>query len=187
MAIRKYEIKDYNNVVDVCLDTRDPNEQQTPINRYIKLMFCRYYIEKEPENCFVVTDDEDNAVGYILGCADYDNYHKNMSEYLQGIAEIENGKYLPDAYVEMYNHDIYKKDYPAHLHIDIFGEYRSHGYGSFMIKALCDHLKSKGIKGVMLIVGGDNERAQKFYERNGFTLLNKKKSGYAYGLKLTEE
>lgn len=187
MAIRKYETKDYNNVVDVCLDTRDPIEQQIPINQYVKLMFCRYYIEKEPENCFVVTDDEDNAVGYVFGCADYDEYHKNMSEYLQGIAEVENGIFLPDAYVEMYNHNIYKQDYPAHLHIDIFGEHRSLGYGSVMIKTLCDHLKSKGIKGVMLIVGSDNERAQKFYERNGFTLLNKKPSGFAYGMKFTEE
>ncbi len=187
LAIRKYEKKDYNDLINVCLDTCDPTVQQEPINQYVKLMFCRYYIEKEPDNCVVVTDENDVAVGYVYGAQDYDFYHKNMAEYLQGISEVENGLFLPDAYVEMYNHYIYKDEYPAHLHIDIFGEHRSKGYGSEMIKAFCDNLRAKGVRGVMLIVGYDNERAQKFYERNGFKLLNKKKSGFAYGMKLTED
>lgn len=187
MAIRKYENKDYQQVVNICLDTYDSEEQKSPINQYIKQMFCRYYIEKEPENCFVVTDDNDTAMGYVYGASDYDTYHRNMTEYLQLIAEIKNGVYLSDAYVEMYNHEIYKEDYPAHLHIDIFGDFRSKGYGSVMIEAFCNNLKEKGIKGVMLIVGNENIRAQKFYEKNGFTLLNKKQIGFAYGKKLTEE
>ena len=187
MSIRKYKEKDYNNIVNVCLDTCDPVVQQEPINEYVKLMFCRYYIEKEPDNCVVLTDENDVAVGYVYGAQDYDNYHKNMSEYLQGIAEVENGIFLPHAYVEMYNHYIYKDEYPAHLHIDIFGEHRSKGYGSDMIKTFCDNLKNKDIRGVMLIVGADNVRAQRFYEKNGFTLLEKKSSGYAYGKKLMED
>lgn len=187
MAIRKYIEKDYNDVVNVCLDTCDPAVQQTPLNRYVKLMFCRYYIEKEPDNCVVLTDENDVAVGYVYGSQDYDFYHKNMAEYLQAISELENGQFISHSYVEMYNHYIYKDEYPAHLHIDIFGEHRSKGYGSHLIKAFCENLKSKGIKGVMLIVGADNVRAHKFYEKNGFVLLDKKDSGYAYGKKLTED
>ncbi len=187
MAIRKYEDKDYEQMVNVCLDTYDPVIQQTPLNQYVKLMFCLYYIEKEPENCVIVTDENDVAMGYVYGAQDYDEYHKNMTEYLEGIAEIENGIFLPAAYVEMYNHYIYKDEYPAHLHIDIFGDYRSKGFGSDMIKAFCDNLRAKGVPGVMLIVGADNERAHKFYERNGFKLIAKKKSGYAYGMKLSED
>lgn len=187
MAIRKYEPKDYEQIVNICLNTYDKDEQESPINQYIKQMFCRYYIEIEPENCFVVTDDNDVPQGYVYGASDYDFYHQNMTEYLEKIAEVKNGVYTSDAYVEMYNHEIYKDDYPAHLHIDIFEEFRSKGYGSVMIKAFCENLKTKGIKGVMLIVGSDNFGAQRFYERNGFTLLHKKESGYAYGMKLTEE
>ena len=187
MAIRMYKKEDYDNIINVCLDSEDLEEHKYPINQYIKLMFCRYYIEKEPENCVVVTDENDKAVGYVFGASDYDTYHKGMEEYILGIAEVANGKYVPDAYVEMYNHFIYKNEYPAHLHIDIFGSHRSKGYGSDMIKTFCDNLKNKGIKGVMLIVGVENTRAQKFYERNGFVLLDKKDTGYAYGKKLLED
>lgn len=187
MAIRMYEPKDYEQIINICLDTYDKEEQKTPLNQYVKQMFCLYYIEKEPENCVVVTDENDVAMGYVYGASDYDSYHKNMKEYLERIAEINDGIFIADAQVEMYNHDIYKEEYPAHLHIDIFGEFRSKGYGSAMIDTFCNNLKEKGIKGVMLIVGYDNVRAQKFYEKNGFTLLNAKKTGYAYGKKLTEE
>ena len=187
MAIRKYEPKDYEQIINICLDTYDKEEQEAPINQYIKQMFCRYYIEKEPENCFVVTDDNDLAQGYVYGASDYDTYHKNMTEYLELIAEIRGGMYISDAHIEMYDHEIYKSEFPAHLHIDIFGEFRSKGYGSQMIEAFCQNLKDKGIKGVMLIVGDENTGAQRFYERNGFKLLHKKKTGYAYGRYLTEE
>lgn len=184
MAVRKYESKDYEQVVNVCLDTCDPELKQKPLNRYIKRMFCDYYLEKEPENCFVLTDENDSPVGYVYGTAAYSEYHKNMAEYLKDIAEIENGKYLPDAYIEMYNHYIYEKEYPAHLHIDIFPEHRGKGNGSELIKEFCRNISEKGVTGVMLIVGADNVRAQKFYEKNGFILLKKKKSGFAYGIKL---
>lgn len=187
MSIRKYDKKDYEQIVNICLDTYDKEEQKEPIYQYIRQMFCRYYIEKEPDNCFVVTNENDLPMGYVYGASDYDYYHRNMTEYLEAISEIENGIFLPDAYVEMYNHEIYKDDYPAHLHIDIFEEFRSKGYGSVLIDSFCNNLKNKGIRGVMLIVGSDNIRAQKFYEKNGFTLLNAKKSGYAYGKKLTED
>lgn len=184
MAIRKYKSTDYEQVVNVCLDTCDPILKQKPLNRYIKRMFCDYYIQNEPENCFVLTDENDSAVGYVYGASNYGNYHKKMGEYLKDIAEIEGGKYLPDAYTEMYDHYIYENEYPAHLHIDIFEQYRGNGNGSQLIKEFCRNMREQGITGVMLIVGADNVRAQKFYEKNGFKLLKKKKSGFTYGIKL---
>ena len=75
-----------------------------------------------------------------------------MSEYLELIAEIRGGMYISDAHIEMYDHEIYKNEFPAHLHIDIFGEYRSKGYGSKMIEAFCNNLKEKGIKVVEVLL-----------------------------------
>ena len=185
MSIRKYMPKDFEDVKYVCLHDMlvDPNFPRTVIE-YVEYMFCRYYIEVESDNCFVVTDDNDKAVGYIYGVGDYDYYQEHFSPYIDKVASLDNRRFLGEALTEMYDHAIYKKDYPAHLHIDILPEYRSKGYGSKLIKAFCDNLKAKGTPGIMLIVGSENEGARRFYERNGFKLLQDVPTGAAYGIKL---
>lgn len=183
MNIRKYQEKDFEATKYVCLNDMLGKEGYEKVIEYVEVMFCRYYLEKEPENCFVAVDENDEVIGYTYGAADYDTYQENFSEYINEVAEIEERKFLPDALTEMYDHAIYKKDYPAHLHIDILPDYQSKGIGSKLIKAFCDNLKEQNVKGVMLIVGTENEGARRFYERNGFTLLQDKPTGAAYGMK----
>lgn len=184
MNIRKYQEKDFEATKHVCLNDMLGKEGYEKVIEYVEVMFCRYYLEKEPENCFVAVDENDRVIGYTYGAADYDNYQNNFSEYINAVAEIENRKFLNDALTEMYDHAIYKKDYPAHLHIDILPDYQSKGIGSKLIKAFCDNLREQNIKGVMLIVGTENEGARRFYERNGFILLQDMPTGAAYGMKL---
>ena len=184
MNIRKYQEKDFEATKFVCLNDMIGKPGYEKVIEYVEVMFCRYYLEKEPENCFVAVDENDKVIGYTYGVADYDTYQSNFSEYIRAVAEIENRRFLNDALTEMYDHAIYKKDYPAHLHIDILPDYQSKGIGSKLIKALCDNLKEQGVKGVMLIVGSENEGARRFYERNGFTLLQDMPTGAAYGMKL---
>ncbi len=184
MKICKYESKYHDDVVKVCIQDKEPSHPEE-LWTYIELMFCYYYIEKEPENCFILLDEEkDKVVGYIYGAADYDTYHKNHTEYLERIAELKDGVYLTDGQIEMYNHFIYKDKYPAHLHIDINPAYQSMGYGSKLIKEFLNHMKNKGVNGVMLIVGTENEGARRFYERNGFELLAVNPGGAAYGISI---
>ena len=183
MNIRKYQEKDFEATKYVCLNDMLGKEGYEKIIEYVEIMFCRYYLEKEPENCFVAVDENDKVIGYTYGSKDYDNYQENFSEYINAVAELENRRFLAEALTEMYDHAIYKKDYPAHLHIDILPEYQSKGIGSKLIKAFCDNLKEQNVKGVMLIVGSENEGARRFYERNGFTRLQDKPTGAAYGMK----
>ena len=184
MNIRKFESKDFEATKYVCLNDMLGKEGYEKIIEYVEIMFCRYYLEKEPENCFVAVDENDNVVGYTYGVKDYDTYQENFADYINAVAELENRRFLSEALIEMYDHAIYKKDYPAHLHIDILPDYQSKGIGSKLIKAFCDNLKEQGVKGVMLIVGCENDGARRFYERNGFTLLQEKPTGAAYGVKL---
>ena len=170
MNIRKYQEKDFEATKFVCLNDMLGKEGYEKIIEYVEMMFCRYYLEKEPENCFVAVDENDKPIGYIYGSKHYDYYQDNFSEYINAVADIENRRFLSEALTEMYDHAIYKKDYPAHLHIDILPDYQSKGIGSKLIKAFCDNLKEQDVKGVMLIVGSENEGARRFYERNGFTL-----------------
>ncbi len=184
MTIRKYQKKDFDATKYICLqDMLGKDGFETTID-YVEAMFCRYYLEKEPENCFVAVDKDDVPIGYVYGAKDYDSYQANFSEYIKRVAEIEDRRFLAEALTEMFDHAIYKEDYPAHLHIDILPDYQSMGIGSKLINAFCDHLKESNVKGVMLIVGIENDGARRFYERNGFTLLQEKLTGAAYGKKL---
>lgn len=183
MNIRKYQEKDFEATKFVCLNDMIGKPNYEKVIEYVEVMFCRYYLEKEPENCFVAVDENDRVIGYTYGSADYDKYQANFSEYLKMVEEIESRRFLADALTEMYDHAIYKNDYPAHLHIDILPDYQSKGIGSKLIKAFCDNLREQNVKGVMLIVGTENEGARRFYERNGFILLQDKPSGAAYGMK----
>lgn len=183
MNIRKFEPKDFEQTKYICLNDMLGKPNYEKVIEYVEVMFCRYYLEKEPENCFVAVDENDKPIGYTYGSSDYDKYQENFSEYLKMVEEIESRKFLADALTEMYDHAIYKEDYPAHLHIDILPDYQSKGIGSRLIKAFCDNLREQNVKGVMLIVGSENEGARRFYERNGFTLLQDKPSGAAYGMK----
>ncbi len=186
MKIRKFLPKDYEQVVNICIMDKDDTHPEE-LWEYVKIMFCHYYIEQEPDCCFVAVDDNDVPFGYIYGAKDFDNYYKNFQPYLKKISEINSSLYLADAQVEIYNHKIYKDEYPAHLHIDLLPGTRSTGTGSRLMESFCEYLKSLGIEGVMLIVGYENEGARRFYEKNGFRLLDCKKSGAAYGKKLTED
>ncbi len=186
MVIRKYEEKDREQVIYICLNDMFGKYEQSLID-YVEWMFCRYYIEVEPQNCFVAVDENDKPVGYCYGVADYDEYQKNFEPYIRKVESLNDRAFLKDALTEMYDHAIYKRDYPAHLHIDILPDYQSKGIGSRLIDAFCNNLKAQSIKGVMLIVGTENEGARRFYERNGFTLLQDIKTGAAYGKDLTEE
>ena len=184
MTIRKFQPKDFEGTKYVCLNDMLGKPNYEKVIEYVEVMFCRYYLEREPENCFVAVDENENVIGYTYGAADYDNYQNNFGDYIRAVADIENRKFLNDALTEMYDHAIYKDEFPAHLHIDILPAYQSKGIGSRLIKAFCDNLKEQGVKGVMLIVGTENEGARRFYERNGFTLLQDMPTGAAYGMKL---
>lgn len=50
-----------------------------------------------------------------------------------------------------------------------------HGYGSMMMKHILNEVKQAKYTKIMLWVFEDNERAKKFYEKHGFTLINKNK------------
>ena len=52
------------------------------------------------------------------------------------------------------------------------------------MNTLLSHLKSEGVKAVMLIVGSGNKPAVRFYKRNGFKVLISAFGGTVMGLKL---
>ncbi|HZK21988.1 MAG TPA: GNAT family N-acetyltransferase [Oscillospiraceae bacterium] len=183
MRIRKYEKKDFDKVRNICLTNADISQDNKKVSDFILLMFCDYYIKEEPECCFVAVDDEDNPVGYVYGAFDYDKYHKIFMEYYYPKIKSISLKRAISAKIEMKDHAVYKKEYPAHFHIDVLASNQSGGLGSKLLSKFCEHLEEQGSKGVMMICGKDNTGAQRFYKKNGFDTLHTKRTGVAMGKK----
>ncbi len=171
LIIKPYEEKYKEDVRQVCINT-GPAKAKTnrKISNWILSAYCDYYIEREGENCLVLVDENDNAQGYILCSESYGKFRKEFLPYLKKIRKNSINGYIT-ACGEMVITGILSKKYPAHLHIDLNKQCRNGGYGSKMIETLCDNLKAKGICGIMLIVASGNDKAIRFYKKNGFRPL----------------
>lgn len=182
VKVRKFEEKDFDRVRFACLNS-EGGRMPADLCAFILHTFCDYYIENEPENCFVL-DDDGKAVGYVICAENYDAYKKIFDEkYLPLTEKFGDGRY-EWARTSTDLHQMYKADYPAHLHIDILPEYQRQGWGGKLINALFEHLKSKNIKGVMLTTGKTNETACNFYKKHGFELVGTSGDDAAFGMKL---
>ena len=182
VSVRKYEEKDFDGVRYACLHS-ESEEMSESLSEFVLHTFCDYYIEKEPQNCFVL-DDDGKAVGYTICAEDYDSYKAIFDrEYLPLTKHLGEARYqwaLESTILQ----EKYKADYPAHLHIDILPEYQRQGWGGKLINALFEHLRQKGIKGVMLTAGTGNETANNFYKKYGFEHLETLGTDIAFGMKL---
>ena len=178
-VIKKYEPKYFNDVRQVCINTGPPEAKTDPATRdFILFTFCDYYVEREPENVFVLVNEEtDTAEGYVFGAKDFKTYLKNIKPYLAEVKKTGMKNFLY-AIAEIIGHGIYSFKYPAHLHIDINEPFRGNGNGSRMISTLTEHMKkTHGVKSIMLIVGTSNTRGINFYKKNGFKVLHAFGSG----------
>ena len=183
MEMRRYQQKDRENCRDICHKTATA-PKYVKCKELVCLLYCDYYLDNEPDNIFILADEEDNAIGYILCGQDEKAYRKAIKPYLQKARKIS----FVDGIMPIIESAMAKglsKEYPAHLHIDILPQGQRQGYGAKLIQALEVHLKEKGVQGLRLGVGGDNAGAHKFYEACGFTLLkNYGNLGRVYGKKL---
>ncbi len=180
--IRSYETKDKIQVQKICVATGFGSGDMDKTQRDVLLSaFCNYYIEEEPQHCFVAETDG-QVIGYILCAADSfiwanrfrENYiAKSDNEYVKAVCAGSMGMPLK-----------YGSDYPAHLHIDILPQYQRMGIGVKLVDTLTTHLKENHVKGVMLSVAADNEKGQRFYEKYGFHVLEKQTYEIAMGYPL---
>lgn len=186
-AIRPYQAKDKERVRQICLKNADCQYSPDDTKKYILLMYCDYYIEQEPDNCFVAVDANDNAVGYIICAENYEKYAKTFRELYLPQADRISLKRFVDARLDLLSHSMFKNAYPAHFHIDIDEDYQRRGIGSLLITALKLQLKKKKLNGMMLVCGADNQQAINFYEKNGFKTLLTTKVGRAMALDFDEK
>lgn len=184
MTVRPYEQKDMEDVRYICLGSVGKENTGRFERNFLLNTYCNYYIEHEPHNCFVATDENDKAVGYILCAESFDGFQDIfLNDYAKRCLKFKLIYRLASA-VSILEQKKYKDLYPAHLHIDLLPEYQQKGLGRQLINALCLHLKEKGVKGVMLSVFAGNKGAVKFYKKCGFTVVHKGLTSFVYAKKL---
>ena len=183
MEIRSYRETDRNNIDHICIETaREGLKTNEDMVEALTIVFSHYYIEQEPENVFVAVDESDTALGYILCAQDFDAWAtcfrsqyldttENLPARMMGLGSIE--ALRP-----------YAAEYPAHLHIDLLPCCQGQGVGSRLIATLVSHLKEKKVPALMLDVAADNERAIRFYKKNGFQIVHDDGDGIVMGMKL---
>ena len=184
ITIRPYQPSDKENVRRVCMHLA-PEEPTPallgPAHSPGLSTFCDYYIECEPQNCFVA-DDGGTAVGCIWCAEEYRRYYRRFKkDYLANMSLRKRVNYWGAARMPVF----FAKKYPAHLHIDVLNAYQRQGLGFQLMDALTTHLRGKGVPGVMLVVGESNEKGRNFYRKYGFRQIARL-GGIVLGLDLRE-
>ncbi|MDF2514040.1 MAG: family N-acetyltransferase [Herbinix sp.] len=181
--IRGYEEKDKERVEQICIATGAKELTGNAEMQKARLtVFCHYYIEQEPQQCFVAVNEQDEAVGYILCAKDFNSWEQEFKKlYLENTMNPITG-FLGKGTIDGLK--LFSAKYPAHLHIDIHPDFQGKGLGTQLVDALIKHLKDNGVPGLMLCVGSENEGGQKFYRKYGFLELTKGKNEVAMGIEL---
>ncbi len=173
-TIRRMRADDIKDVEYVCRMTAgELSIKDEKVGKRMAKMFSTYYARECYDSSFVLVDERDKAVGYILCEPDYRRFSKLFRKIdVPEIYKLDKKSGLFSWFFP-FSYSFFGLKYPAHLHIDLLPEYQNGGYGSKMIQLLMEDLKSKNVKGLMLITGIWNEGAIRFYKRNGFKILLK--------------
>ena len=198
LDLRPYRSGDLLALYDVCLRTGDSGDDAQATYRDPLLLghiYAAPYATLCPETTFVL-DDGVRAVGYVLGVPDSLQYaarvEREWSPLLRSLYPLpDETDTSPDARLIRAVHRGYQvptggwlSQYPAHLHIDLLPVAQGGGHGRRLMETLFAALRGRGVPGVHLGVGLSNIRAQGFYGRLGFGLLERGKSSLTYGLTL---
>lgn len=167
---------------DICVRTGAAGGDATDLYanpRLLPEVYLGAYLALEPGLAFVLAEDDDRPVGYVVGTTDTRAFAERCERewwpalrerYPLGSAEqgtpdaklvelIHTPGLMPDAVVDRF---------PAHLHVDLLPEGQGGGNGRRMLETLFDALRARGVSGLHLGVDTTNTRAVGFYEHLGF-------------------
>ena len=167
--IRKYRIGDKENLRYICRETAGEYFLKSErLHDAVPVIYSDYFTENEPENIFVLADENDKAVGYIICSADDRLFYKKMqSVYVPRAVRVHAGM-LPVCLGYLAAMRRGGKKNSVHLHIDILDEYQHMGYGTQLIDALRAELHNRGIENLSVNTINRGESAYKFYMKYGF-------------------
>jgi GNAT superfamily N-acetyltransferase len=172
VSIRKYQPSDRAAIREICREASrsqpDPLLLEDP--ELALLLFVDYYLEHEPDSCFVAEADN-RVVGYRAGCCDTARYEEHVRRrvtpriILRIARKIVTLRYRRKETYRALWWSLFTKlatrpkplseswdEYPAHSHCNVEPDYRGGGIGFSLSVAFHDHLRVRGITGVHSIL-----------------------------------
>ena len=181
--IRSYTASDSDAVRSICLETADARLAGNPLTKNSVLrVFCDYYIEQEPQNCFVAVDEAGVAMGYILCAENFQQWRAEFNRRYLKKSLNPITKMMGKATVEELAN--ISEQYPAHLHINLRPQCQRQGLGTRLLDALIAHLHEKDVSGLCLSVGKNNQKGKSFYTKYGFAVLRECEQDVLMGIRI---
>ncbi len=193
---RTRDAREVAALYDICLRTGADGRDASALYSDPLLLgevYLGAYLELAPDLAFVLTDDNDAPVGYVLGAADTAAFEeKSAAAWWPALQEqyprgtFEEG--TSDARLVNMIHNPSRMDqkviagYPAHLHVDLLPQGQGGGNGRRLMEILFAALREQDVEGIHLGVSLENTQAIGFYQHLGFTQLTD--DGVFWGLKL---
>lgn len=183
-VIRGFRPGEEAALAEICLRTAASGADATGLLTDDSLwadVFLLPYLEHAPDLALVLTDDGDEPLGYIVGTTDtaaFEDWFRRewWPARRREVAVVADGRSAwPVAYADGVGSDrtevrqVNLEHYPAHLHIDLLPAAQGRGGGRALIDTLVTALRDRGVPGVHLTAGAENEGALAFYPRVGFT------------------
>lgn len=183
---------------EICLRTADHGADATGIfddDEIWGAVFALPYAERHPDLAFVVADEEDRAIGYVVAAPDTDAFEEWFrSEWWPRFA-VRWPEPSPDdasrqaatlryAYGRGPGREPLAERHPAHLHIDLLPAAQGQGWGRRLIDRALDQLRASGVSGLHLVASAANAGALAFYDRLGFGRLPSSPGAQAFGIDL---
>ncbi len=171
LVIRKYFPEDREYLRNICILTAgDFFRKSENLLNAVPLIYNDYFTENEPENIFVLSDENNIPAGYIICCADTAKFSQLLrKKYMPAAIKTDRGM-LPACIGYLYTLHTSGKKNPVHLHIDISPEYQHCGYGSKLIDQLREHLYLSGINELHVLSVDKKSPAFRFYIKYGFSV-----------------
>jgi ribosomal protein S18 acetylase RimI-like enzyme len=144
-------------------------------------VFVGPYLYCAPQHAFVLVDEADGCVGYVLGVADTRAFESRLESDWWPPARIRaqecrdplpaDGWLLSRLALPVTAPEEIVELYPAHGHIDLLPIAQGSGWGARMMTVLMDSLADAGAPGMHLEVSPANARALAFYDKLGFAVV----------------
>ena len=186
--IRQYAGRDREAVRSICVATALPQPRTEAKRFYLYQTACDYYLDCEPENCFVAEETADDGtkqvVGYLLCAADCETFARRFKDkYMPKIKQYSKvSAYFARTDILLYGQ--FAAFFPAHVRMAVLPAYRRQGIGRALLSAVSAQLTAQKGKGVLAVVPKKNITAKAFFTGCGFSVLRDFGGGTAYGLDL---